>query len=139
MMTQLSIDPCTPLKALVAQKTDAVIYANGSQPTSNLPTSFISIDLNGGIRTRSGKFENAVCTVAVSVYVKLLSTGSVNSVKENIILSSFSEMFSDSVSCVVGDNKFTYELTKNPVVYSGKNIVADYSTRVINVNCFINY
>ena len=139
MMTNLNIDACSPLKALLETSASVPIYVNGNQPTSSLPVAFIAIDLNGGIRTVSGKFENAVCTVSVSVYVRLLSTGASNVVKENLILSSFSSLLSDAVNTSVGGNKFTYELSKNPVVYSGKSIVSDYSTRVINVNCFINY
>lgn len=139
-MVSLNIDASTPLKSLIQVTTpDTTIYVNGALPSSNLPEEFILIEPNGGIRTVATKFGNALCTISVSLYVKLLTTGQTNTVKEDILIGKFQSLFADSISTTSGDDKFLYELGSNPVVYSGRSLVSGYSTKVINVNCFINY
>lgn len=135
-MTALNIDASTPLKGLIQQAgSDASIYVNGGLPTTGLPNAFILIEPNGGIRTEATKFANATCVLSVSVYTKLLSTGAANLTLENLTISKFQDLFDD----VVTKDEFTYELMTNPVMYSGKSLISGYSTKIINVNCFINY
>lgn len=135
-MTALNIDASTPLKGLIQQTgSDASIYVNGGLPTTGLPNAFILIEPNGGIRTEATKFANATCVLSVSVYTKLLSTGAANLTLENLTIGKFQDLFDD----VVTKDEFTYELMTNPVMYSGKSLISGYSTKIINVNCFINY
>ena len=135
-MTALNIDASTPLKGLIQQAgSDASIYVNGGLPTTRLPNAFILIEPNGGIRTEATKFANATCVLSVSVYTKLLSTGAANLTLENLTIGKFQDLFDD----VVTKDEFTYELMTNPVMYSGKSLISGYSTKIINVNCFINY
>ena len=139
-MVALNIDASTPLKTLLTTTgSDASIYVNGGLPSTGLPDSFILIEPNGGFNTESEKFANAKCTLAVSIYTKLLSTGATNVVKENLVVSKFQALFEDTFSISVNQNKFTYELAINPVMYSGKSLVSGYSTKIINVNSYINY
>lgn len=92
-MVSLNIDASTPLKSLIqAMTTDTTIYVNGALPSSNLPEEFILIEPNGGIRTMATKFGNALCTIAVSLYVKLLTTGQTNTVKEDILIGKFQSL-----------------------------------------------
>lgn len=135
-MTALNIDASTPLKGLIQQAgSDASIYVNGGLPTTGLPNAFILIEPNGGIRTEATKFANATCVLSVSVYIKLLSTGAANLTLENLTIGKFQDLFDD----VVTKDEFTYELMTNPVMYTGKSLISGYSTKIINVNCFINY
>ena len=139
-MLPLNIDASSPLKALLtAAGSDASIYINGGLPSAALPDSFILIDPNGGFSTKANKFGNATCVLAVSIYTKLLSTGATNLAKEGIVIGKFQNLFEEVVTTMLGQNSFTYELSLNPVMYSGKSIVSGYSTKIINVNCYINY
>lgn len=135
-MIALNIDAATPLKELLLSAgADVSIYVNGGLPSSGLPTSFLLIEPNGGIRTNAIKFGNATCVLSLSVYTKLLSTGATNLTLENLLVGKFQSLFGD----VVRKDEFTYELGRNPVMYSGKSLISGYSTKIINVNCFINY
>lgn len=135
-MVALNIDPATPLKNLiVALGVTETVYVNGAYPSSALPASFILIEVNGGINAKGTKRTNAQCTLAVSVYTKLLSTGAVNAVLSDLLLGKFQDMLASAVKSDI----FTYELVPNPMVYSGKSLVSGFSTKVLNVNCYINY
>jgi len=139
-MVPLNIDSVTPLKNLILSVTsDTSIYTNGGLPSSGLPGSFILIDPNGGIRTNASKFGNALCTLSVSIYVSLLSTGATNITKENMIVDNFQSLFKDILKASTGENHFTYELASTPMMYSGKSLISGYSTKIININSFINY
>jgi len=136
----LNIDVSTPLKTLIAAETpDTSIYVNGGLLSSGLPGTFILIEPNGGIKTNATKFGNALCVLSVSIYVALLSTGATNLTKENLIVGEFQSLFQSVIKTTVGANHFTYELSPNPMMYSGKSLISGYSTKIINVNCFINY
>lgn len=139
-MVALNIDCSTPLKTLMTTAgADVSIYTDGGLITTGLPTAFILIEPNGGIRTDAEKFEQASCVLSVSIYTKLLTTGATNITKENLTIGKFQSLFEDTVTTISGQNSFTYELADNPVMYSGKSLISGYSTKVINVNCFINY
>jgi hypothetical protein len=136
----LNIDVSTPLRTLMASAgADCSIYVNGGLPSSGLPASFILIETNGGIKTNASKFGNAFCVLSVSIYVALLSNGAVNPTKEDILLGKFQSLFQSVIKITVGSNHFTYELSANPMMYSGKSLISGYSTKILNVNCFINY
>lgn len=139
-MIPLNVDACTPLKTLIAAQASALtVYVNGGIPTAGLPETFVSIDANGGVSTVATKRGNSRCVVTVSVYTKLLSTGAVNTIKENITLGLFQSIFNTVSKVTSGGVNFSYELSASPYVYSGKSLISGYSTKVINVNCFINY
>lgn len=118
---------------------DASIYVNGGLTSSGLPDSFILIEPNGGIKTNAEKFAQASCVLSVSIYTKLLTTGAVNQIKSNLVIGKFQSLFEDTTTTTFGQDSFAYELAVNPVVYDGKSLVSGYSTKIINVNCYINY
>lgn len=136
MTVALNIDPANELKTLISAKYAGItVYKNGNIPTTGLPAEFISINMNGGLQTKVTKRGSAQCALAVSLYTKLLSTGAVNETREGILLGSFQSLF-DTVAKTTG---YSFEIAKNPMIYSGKSLITGYSTKVINVNCFINY
>lgn len=135
-MIALNTDPATPLKNLIVSLgVTETVYVNGAYPSSALPASFILIEMNGGISTKGTKFKNGQCVLGVSVYTKLLSTGAVNTVLADLLLAKFQSLFAAAVKSGI----FTYEISPNPMVYSGKSLVSGFSTKVLNVNCYINY
>lgn len=141
-MVPLNVDVATPLKDLIAAHTGSLqIYVNDGIPTTNYGAEFISIDLNGGIASDVTKRGCSRCTLAVSLYVKLKTTGAVNTVREDHLLGQFQSVFSDiaTASDATLGLSFSYDLASSPYIYSGKSLITGYSTKVLNVNCFINY
>lgn len=136
-MVNLNVDPASDLKTLIAASMDAgfVIYTNGGTPTSDLPDEFITIEQNGGIKSRGIKRSTADCVLMVSIYRKLLSTEATNSVREDFLLSKFQSLFSSPLI----SSEFSFSIDKEAMVYRGKNIQEGYSTRILNVKVNINY
>jgi len=132
----LNIDPASPLKTLI-QATDPSIniYVNGTLPTTMWPDEFILIEKNGGINSNASKRGYAECTLMVSLYVKLTPNGAANTVRESILLGKFQTLFNQPL----GSGRFSYHLAPYPFVYDNKSIEATYSTKIINVQTFINY
>ena len=97
--------------------------------------------MNGGIASDVTKRGCSRCALAVSLYVKLLTTGAVNTRREEFLLGQFQSVFSDIAKTTDQDLgvSFSYELANTPYIYSGKSLITGYSTKVLNVNCFINY
>lgn len=141
-MVPLNVDVATPLKNLIAAHTGSLrIYVNDGIPTTDFGAEFISIDMNGGIASDVTKRGCSRCALAVSLYVKLLTTGAVNTRREEFLLGQFQSVFSDIAKTTDQDLgvSFSYELANTPYIYSGKSLITGYSTKVLNVNCFINY
>lgn len=135
-MVTLSTDPQTPLMNLILAKgiTDAV-YVNNETPSSGLPDVFIEITQNGSIKSQSTKRGVMNGMLTVSVYVKHLTTGAANNVKMKMTLDKFESIFSGPAKSGI----FSYDLDPNAIVYQGKSLASGYSTKVLNVQVFINY
>jgi hypothetical protein len=139
-MVQFNVDPCSPLKDLLLTADPSLnIYTNGGVPSADLPEYFIAIDANGGIGTSASKFGNAKCVLAMSLYTSLLSTGKTNINRENWVLGNLQPALQEATRVTSGGYSFTYEVSRFPFIYSGKSLISGYSTKTININCYINY
>jgi hypothetical protein len=94
--------------------------------SAQVPDRFISVQLNGGIRTLTTGYDLFACHILVQINVRLLSNGSINIVAENKILKEVEELL-ERVGWIKGVN----------MVYVGKSLYTDYSTKMINILCHI--
>lgn len=123
------ITPKEGLKQLLINAgVTTTIYANNDMPTTGLPNEFIYIVQNGLITSYTKELSYSLSTFSVSLSVKLLSTGATNIVKEKILLGKIeSSLHRKSLD----DNYFEFDLTN--LMSDSRNIVAGYSTKIINI------
>lgn len=123
------ITPKEGLKQLLINAgVTTTIYANNDMPTTGLPNEFIYIVQNGLITSYTKELSYSLSTLSVSLSVKLLSTGATNIVKEKILLGKIeSSIHRKSLD----DNYFELDLTN--LMSDSRNIVAGYSTKIINI------
>lgn len=123
------ITPKEGLKQLLINAgVTTTIYANNDMPTTGLPNEFIYIVHNGLITSYTKELSYSLSTLSVSLSVKLLSTGATNIVKEKILLGKIeSSIHRKSLD----DNYFEFDLTN--LMSDSRNIVAGYSTKIINI------
>ena len=123
------ITPKEGLKQLLINAgVTTTIYANNDMPTTGLPNEFIYIVQNGLITSYTKELSYSLSTLSVSLSVKLLSTGATNTVKEKILLGKIeSSIHRKSLD----DNYFEFDLTN--LMSDSRNIVAGYSTKIINI------
>ena len=130
-MNLSELSPISALKtALVAAGIDGIIY-EGSKPTSGLPDSFIELYVNGSMSSDTENMSIVNGAVLLSINVKLLSTGEVNSKKEALIMSTLNTLFFNGKTIVSGKYRFTIDM-KN-IVYGGRGLSEGYSTKVLNL------
>jgi len=130
-MNLSELSPISALKtALVAAGIDGIIY-EGSKPTSGLPDSFIELYVNGSMSSDTENMSIVNGAVLLSINVKLLSTGEVNSKKETLIMSTLNTLFFNGKTVVSGKYRFTIDM-KN-IVYGGRGLSEGYSTKVLNL------
>ena len=110
--------------------TDVVIYGKDN-PSSGLPDAYIEIYQNGATRMIASQLGFTGAYVIVSVSVKLLSTGGVNTVMEDKLLARIDSYFENNKSLAV-DN-YEYALDANSTVYQGHGLYAGYSTKAFNL------
>ena len=106
------------------------IYPNDTTPASNLPDSYLEILGNGPLYTRVSQGGVKDYALMLIVNTKLLSVGSVNTIRENYLLGLLDKYIGDQL--VLG--QFHYSIDKNNMVYSGKSLTDGYSTKIININ-----
>ena len=131
-MISLNANPAGALKdGLTTKGVTTKIYINGETPSSGLPAEFIDINQNGSMSSLGSQLGTgtARCNLLVSIYVKLLSTDTVNYVKENAILGVFQSLFESAVV----KSGFSFTIDKDRMVYSGKSIISGYSTKILNI------
>lgn len=123
------ITPKEGLKQLLINAgVTTTIYANNDMPTTGLPNEFIYVVQNGLITSYTKELSYSLSTLSVSLSVKLLSTGATNIVKEKILLGKIeSSIHRKSLE----DNYFEFDLTN--LMSDSRNIVAGYSTKIINI------
>ena len=110
--------------------TNVAIYGK-DKPTSGLPDAYIEIYQNGATRMIASQLGFTGAYVIVSVSVKLLSTGGVNTVMEDKLLGMIDSYFENNRSLAV-DN-YEYALDANSTVYQGHGLYAGYSTKAFNL------
>lgn len=91
-------------------------------PSSGLPDEYISIIQNGAVRRYLSSSDLFEANLLVSINVRLLTTGAANEAMQSKILKQVEEAIA-----IPG------YVTQTSVVYEGKNLVANYSTKMINV------
>ena len=131
-MISLNANPASALKdVLITKGVTTKIYINGETPSSGLPTEFIEIMQNGSMSSLGSQLGTgtARCNLMVSIYVKLLSTDTVNYVRENVILG-ISQSLCEAAFVKSG---FSFTIDKDRMVYSGKSIISGYSTKILNI------
>lgn len=106
------------------------IYENGV-PTTELPNEFISLMQNGSLKPKTIKMSYAEGFLMLIISVKLLSTGVVNVVKEDLIFDKIGTIFTDNKPVKSGNYEFS--LDTNNLGSGGRGISSGYSTKVINL------
>ena len=77
--------------------------------------------------TQSGLSEYNLMLI---VSVKLSSDGLVNTTRENYLLFLLERWLKGTIS--IGE--YHYSINKNQMVYSGRDLVSGYSSKIININ-----
>lgn len=126
-----TVDPLSALKDALTENGVTVTIYTGDKPTSGLPTEYIELHQNGGLKTNLSKMGLVHGYVLLSVNVKLTSVGGRNTIKENIILKTFDGLFEDGA--VIHKDGYTFSLDPNSLVYSGGGIYEGYSSKLINI------
>lgn len=125
------ISPLSALKTiLVSAGVDCVIYDDG-KPTSGLPDSYIELIQNGSLKSETEKVSIVNGVALISINVKLLSTGAINTKKGTLILKKFEDLFFNGKTATSGSYHFS--LDKDNMVYSGRGLSEGYSSKVINL------
>jgi len=106
------------------------IYENGV-PTSSLPTAFISVMQNGSMKPKTMKMSYAEGFLIISISVKLLSTGEVNSKKEKLILNTIGSLFENNKT--IESNNYSFSLDVKNLGTGARGISSGYSTKIINL------
>lgn len=125
------INPTGVLKQVLTDYGVTQKIYTGDKPTSGLPSEYIELRQNGGLKTNLSKLGLVQGYVLLSINVKLLTTGGRNTVRENIILSTFDGLFKDGAA--VSRDGYVFSLDPENIVYSGGGIYEGYSTKLINI------
>lgn len=102
---------------------DETIYYDFERPTSGLPPQFIEVVENGAIHRLSSDSSLYRATLAITINVKLMSTGKKNFKMEQIILKKIEK-------ALAKQNKYSISQF---TMFKGKNIDANYSYKTINI------
>jgi hypothetical protein len=125
------INPTGVLKQVLTDYGVTQKIYTGDKPTSGLPAEYIELRQNGGLKTNLTKMGLVQGYVLLSINVKLLTTGGRNTVRENIILSTFDGLFKDGAA--VSRDGYVFSLDPENIVYSGGGIYEGYSSKLINI------
>ena len=125
------INATAALKAILEPKVGSTVVYAESKPTSALPNDYILIRQNGQIRTKLSQMGYVEGILLVMINVKLASNGIRNTVKEDLILASFDDLFKDNAS-ITHDN-YTFKLTPDSMIYNGGGVHEGYSSKFINI------
>ena len=129
------LKPCEVLGEFLKNNISEKVYVS-DKPSSNLADVYVEIYQNGTLKNESTKMGLTSGYVIVSVNVKLLSTGSVNTVMENSVLSKV-DIFFENNKVLLIDN-YEYSLSPNGTVYQGHGLYAGYSTKAFNLEVKIH-
>jgi len=128
------IIPELALKSFLEYNDVTGIYPAGI-PISGVPSEFFTVSMNGSIVSESEDASVLGCTLMLGVYVKLLTNGTVNQVREKILMSRFSELFPATYN--YEDATYKFSLDFRNLVYSGRNLYSGYSTKALNIQVTI--
>lgn len=90
--------------------------------SSKLPDAYVTVGVNGSINRLTTSDDLYRTNLLIAVNVRLLTTGGINDIKEKKIIEQIEDLFN-------GDG---YSKRVN-FVYEGKNLVANYSTKMFNI------
>ena len=125
------IKPLAELKSvLVAEGILGDIYESGV-PTASIPNSYISIMQNGSVKPKTINLSYSEAYIMLTVSVKLLSTGIVNTTMESLILDGIGTLFEGNKQ--VESNGYLFSLDTNNLGGGGRGISSGYSTKIINL------
>lgn len=91
-------------------------------PTSDWPDAYITVTLNGAVNRMTTSSDLFEANVIVGVYIRLLSTGAANAARQAAIMSQLDEAL-----------KIPGTVLNQNVLYEGKTLVANYSTKLVNL------
>lgn len=128
------IIPELALKSFLEDNDVTGIYPAGI-PTTGATSEFLTVSMNGNIISESEDATVLGCTLMLGVYVKLLTNGTVNQVREKILMSRFSELFPATYN--YEDATYKFSLDFRNLVYSGRNLYSGYSTKALNIQVTI--
>lgn len=124
------INPSSALKTLlVAAGVTETVYADGERPTSKLPAKFVEISNNGYTSTPCSQFGYYEQTLLVSVSVKLTPMGTKDSVSEAALMAKFDDIFKGTPI----NGKYSFSVSKASLFGGSKNLIAGYSTKLMNI------
>lgn len=105
------------------------IYPNNTAPTSGLPESYLEIVQNGPVTTlfSEGGIQSMVLMLTLSV--KLRDKSVANTARENFLFN----LLSAEIQKTRRIEGYTYEITKDSAVYSGRDLSSGYSTKIFNI------
>lgn len=98
------------------------VYKLRDLPSSKLPDAYVTVGVNGSINRLTTSDDLYRTNLLIAVNVRLLTTGGINDIKEKKIIEQIEDLFN-------GDG---YSKRVN-FVYEGKNLVANYSTKMFNI------
>lgn len=131
-MNVLTINPLMELRTvLLSEGISSDIYINGV-PTAGVPDSYISLMQNGSAKPKTIKLTSSEVSVAVIIGVKLLSNGTVNTIKEGLILSGIGSLFHENKQ--VRSGSYLISLDASNLGGGGRGISSGYSTKIINLS-----
>lgn len=135
-MSILTAQPEQALKSyLESINIGYTIYASGI-PTTNVAKDFIVLTMNGAMKAKSEDAKVLHGTIMIGICVELLSANkTINYVKEKIILEKLDGLF----PCSYTYESITYDfnLDLNNLVFNGRDLIANYSTKALNIQVFI--
>ncbi|MEG1289560.1 MAG: hypothetical protein RRY36_09610 [Bacteroidaceae bacterium] len=106
------------------------VYVNNFSPLSDLPESFIEINGNGGLGQLTTERGIMEYNLVLSLHVEQLPSGARNAIRENFLLSRFEGIFNSTLE--IGN--FHYTLDVKNSVFSGSDLIAGYTSKVLNIN-----
>lgn len=105
-------------------------YTNSSVPTVKLPESFLLIEGNGPISSQASNFGICDYNLSLIINVKLKDDGTINMKRMSYLYEQVSNLFKNVITL----DKFHYSRNNRSLVYSGRDLVSGYSTKVMNIN-----
>jgi hypothetical protein len=114
-------------KLLATPGFNYTVWTAQEVPSAGWPDAFFRIALNGAIERYESAGEVYRANLLVEMNSKLLATGAANLPRHQLMLEAFE-----------GAMKLHQGYTKRPsTVYEGKNLIANYSTKIINILVYL--
>lgn len=99
------------------------VWTSQEMPSAGWPDYFVEIGLNGTINRRTSDAMLFEANLLVRINVKLMANGSANLKRQELVLIDLENALSRREGYVA----------RQSTVYEGKSLVANYSTKIINL------